>query len=96
MLNKKLLCFVDVVAAILTSLSNLSIESGIIPSIWKLAKVTRLFKKGYKQDPSNYRPTSVLPTMSKILEKAVHTQLYAYLCDSHLLSDKQIGFRLKA
>ena len=29
--------------------------------------------------------------MSKILEKAVHTQLYAYLCNNHLLSDKQFG-----
>ena len=53
-------------------------------------------KKGSKQDPSNYRPISVLPTISKLLEKAVHMQLHSYLCDNNLLSQKQFGFRLNS
>ena len=62
---------VEVVAPTITSLFNISLETGIYPSTWKLAKVTPLFKKGSRQDPSNYRPISVLPTISKILEKAI-------------------------
>ena len=86
----------DIVAPSLTSLFNISINIGCFPSTWKLAKISPLFKKGSKQDPSNYRPISVLPTISKLLEKAVHIQLYSYLCDNNLLSQKQFGFRLNS
>ena len=86
----------DIVAPSLTSLFNISTNTGCFPSTWKLAKISPLFKKGSKQDPSNYRPISVLPTISKLLEKAVHMQLYSYLCDNNLLSQKQFGFRLNS
>ena len=86
----------DIVAPSLTSLFNISINNGCFPSTWKLAKISPLFKKGSKQDPSNYRPISVLPTISKLLEKAVHMQLYSYLRDNNLLSQKQFGFRLNS
>ena len=86
----------DIVAPSLTSLFNISINTGYFPSTWKLAKMSPLFKKGSKQDPSNYRPISVLPTISKLLEKAVHMQLYSYLRDNNLHSKKQSGFRLNA
>ena len=55
----------DIVAPSLKSLFNISINTGCFPSTGKLAKISPLFKKGNKQDPSNYRPISVLPTMSK-------------------------------
>ena len=42
---------------------------------------------------SNYRPISILPILSKILEKAVHSQLYQYLVTNNLLTRKQFGFR---
>ena len=86
----------DIVLPSLTSLFNISINIGCFPSTWKLAKISPLFKKGSKQDPSNYRPISVLPTISKLPEKAVHMQLYSYLCDNNLLSQKQFGFRLNS
>ena len=70
---------VHVIAPTLTSLFNLSRQTGIFPSIWKNARVVPLYKKGDKQDPSNYRPISILPTLSKIIERAVHTQFYGYL-----------------
>ena len=87
---------VEVVTPTITSLFNISLETEIYPSTWKLAKVTPLFKKGSRQDPSNYRPISVLPTISKILEKAIHAQFFTYLSDNQLLSSKQFGFKLNA
>ena len=86
----------DIIASSLTSLFKIFINIGCFPSTWKLAKISPLFKKGSKQDPSNYRPISVLPTISKLLEKTVHMQLYSYLCDNNLLSQKQSGFRLNS
>ena len=80
----------------LTSLFNLSLQTGTFPSVWKNARVIPLYKKGDKQDPSNYRPISVLSTLSKILENAVHTQFYGYLTENNLISPKQFGFRLQS
>ncbi|XP_066019612.1 uncharacterized protein [Pocillopora verrucosa] len=80
----------------LTSLFNLLLQTGTFPSVWKNARVIPLYKKGDKQDPSNYRPISVLPTLSKILENAVHTQFYGYLTENNLISSKQFGFRLQS
>ena len=57
--------------------------------------VTGLFISGDQTNASNYRPISILPTLSKILEKAVHFQLYDYLNIDHLLTYKQFGFRPK-
>ena len=52
-----------------------------------------IFKSGDKSDVGNYRPISVLPIVSKIIERAVHDQLYAYLTNADLLSNAQSGFR---
>ena len=61
------------ISASLTRLFNLSLETRTFPSLWKFGKVAALFKKGERCDVNNYRPITVLPTISKILEKAVHT-----------------------
>ena len=74
---------------------NLSLNSGIVPSSWKIAKVVPIYKKGTTTDPANYRPISVLPVLSKVLEKAVHCQLMDYLEDENLLTDRQFGYRRK-
>ena len=63
--------------------------------MWKLGKVSALFKSGNRCDPNNYRPITVLPTVSKILEKAVHSQVYEHLQKNKILSPKQFGFRPK-
>ena len=83
----------DVIAPVLTKLVNLSIDQRCFPNNWKSAKVIALFKDGNRSDCNNYRPISVLPTVSKIIERAVHSQLYTYLRDEKLLSVKQFGFQ---
>ena len=50
---------------------NLSITTGIFPNSWKMAKVTPIFKEDAKTDPNNYRPISVLPVVSKLIERIV-------------------------
>ena len=57
---------VDVIAPSLTAFFNLSLQTRTFPSIWKTEKVIPLFKKGDKQNASNYRPISILPAISKI------------------------------
>ena len=59
----------------------------------KIAKVTPVFKAGKKELVSNYRPISVLPCFSKILEKIMYNRVYKYLTENNLLFQKQFGFR---
>ena len=74
-------------------LINLSIITESVPDLFKEAKVVPLFKKGSTLDPGNYRPVSVLSVLSKILERAVHTQLAEYLEKRSILFENQSGFR---
>ena len=70
-------------------LKNLSSLTGIIPQ----AKVTPIFKSGEKDDVNNYRPISVLPLISKIMERTVQVQLVSSLTTNNVLSEHQSGFR---
>ena len=60
-----------------------------------LANVIPIFKKESKNNASNYRPISLLSSLSKVLEKAVHYHLYTYLNDHSLLTVKNSGFKPK-
>ena len=72
---------------------NLSLTEGKIPDDWKSARVSPIFKGGDAKDPLNYRPISILPVLSKVLEKLVFTQIYKYFDDNDLFTDVQFGFR---
>ena len=84
-----------VMTPILTRLYNRSLASSTFPSTWKTGKVTAIFKSGDQSNASNYRPIMILPTISKVLEKAVHSQVYRYLIDNKILTPRQFGFRPK-
>ena len=58
-----------------------------------MAMVSPLYKKNDKLEVINYRPISVLTTISKVFEKCVHKQLLQYLIDNNLIYDYQSGFR---
>jgi len=62
-----------------TFLVNLSLSTGSVPDEWKKARVVPLYKSGGRENMDNYRPISILPVLSKILEKAVNFQLQQYL-----------------
>ena len=82
-----------VIAKPLTFIINLSLETGVVPTEWKMAKVIPIFKSGSMAEIDNYRPISILPTLSKILEKMVHKQLMKHLEFNGFLSEHQFGFR---
>jgi len=77
----------------LTHIVNSSLISGLFPPRLKIAKVVPIFKKGNSNDPSSYRPVSLLPVCSKILEKVVYNQLLDFLECNKLLDNEQHGFR---
>ena len=83
------------IAVALCHLFNLSFQTGIFPDKLKIAKVTPLFKSDDKKSVSNYRPISVLPVFSKILEKLMHKRLFDFLDKRCSLSSAQFGFRSK-
>lgn len=76
-----------------THLVNLSIRVGKFPQSWKQAIITPIFKAGAKNQASNYRPISILPAFSKILEKIIIEQLVEHLEGNKLINSKQFGFR---
>ena len=63
----------------LSTLINLSFNTGIFPRSLKLARVMPIFKKGDQQDYNNYRPISVLSNISKLIEKLLYNRLYKFL-----------------
>ena len=81
------------IAQPLTFICNLSFQTGIFPDAMKTARVTPIFKHGDKHTFSNYRPISVLPQFSKIIEKIFVCRLDKYLEKFQLLNDHQYGFR---
>ena len=83
----------DALTDIVTYLVNLSIRDKIVPDCAKAAKVTPLHKKNSKLEVGNYRPVSVLTSLSKILEKAVFAQANNWCATHNLLYHLQSGFR---
>ena len=77
----------------LTIIFNMSLRSGKVPHIWKVSYVSPLFKSGDSSEPRNYRPISLLPIVSRLLEKIVQRQLVSFLEDQDLLPTSQFAYR---
>ena len=74
---------------------SLSTDTGVVPREWKKAQVVLIFKSGDISSLNNYRPISILPIVSKIIERAVHQQLSEFLDVNQLLHPNQSNFRPK-
>ena len=83
------------IAEPLSYIFNLSFLTASVPLNLKVAKIIPIFKNGNKQEFSNYRPISILPCLSKILERLVHNRLSQFLSHHRILFDQQYGFRSK-
>ena len=67
--------------------------SGEVPEIFKISKVTPMFKSGSLYELGNYRPIAVISPFSKVMERLVYDQLVSYLEREFLLFNFQFGFR---
>ena len=83
----------DVLLTPITLIVKQMFTTGIFPERLKIAKVKPLHKKDDESILSNYRPISLLPAISKILEKAIYLQTYEYFIENNLFYSSQYGFR---
>ena len=84
---------VNILAKPISELCNLSIKHSLFPTDCHIAKSKPLFKKGSTALPKNYRPISLLPLISKIIEKVIHDQTQAFLGENRILYRFQSRFR---
>lgn len=84
---------IDILAAPLAHFFNLCIQENVFPEQLKIAKILPVHKKNCTTDPHNYRPISLLPTLSKILENILKVRLVSHLNCNQVLHPRQFGFQ---
>ena len=75
------------IATQLAHIFNRSFTTGIVPNKLKIAKVIPIYKNENPELFANYRPISILPSISKILERLMYNRLYNFLCCSHTVAN---------
>lgn len=83
----------EIVVPLICNLANLCFNTGVFPSSLKRSIVTPVYKSGDRADVNNYRPISVLTSISKIIEKLLNIRLTDYLTKFKILSSTQYGFK---
>jgi len=83
----------DYLCSPITYIINLCISGNYFPDKMKIAKIIPIHKKDSKTSPTNYRPISILPTISKLFEKHLNSQIRVYLSKNKLFYKNQSGFR---
>ena len=76
----------------LSDLFNSSLAHGKVPTTWKEANITPIFKKNDPSEISNYRPISLLNTIGKVMEKNVHKHVFNFFKDNNVITTLQSGF----
>lgn len=84
---------VDIISYPLALLFNKSMQEGVIPSDWRRANVSPIYKKGCKMTAGNYRPVSLTSVVCRVMEGVIKEELVNFLEKNHLLSRGQHGFR---
>ena len=82
-------------ASILKLIVQKSLDTGRLPSIWKRANVSPIFKKGDKTEQANYQPISLTCVLCKVLEHVVASGISKHFTEQNILSELQHGFREK-
>ena len=93
--TKLLKSTIDEILIPLTHIINISMQSGTVPEKMKIAKIIPIYKSGEKDIFNNYRPISLLPALSKIMDKIVANRLVNYFNRYDLFHKHQYGFRKK-
>lgn len=84
---------VDILSKPLATICNLCFQEGKFPDDLKKSVVIPIFKSGDSDCITNYRPISLLPTVSKVIEKLINKRLKSYLEKNNILAANQYGFR---
>ncbi len=79
----------------ITHIINRSLDSGIVPDQLKIAKVIPIYKASDSDQLRNYRPISLLPAFSKLIEKIMYNKVMSFLNSNNILYKHQYGFRPK-
>ena len=82
----------EILAKLQTIIFNTSIQTGIVPDLWKIGNIIALYKKEDKSDPGNYRPVSLTSVVGKLMEKIVRKVIVNHMIKNDLYSKKQFGF----
>ena len=90
---KNLKNIIDYIAEPLLQIINKSFSLGIFPDVLKIARVVPIFKEGSTSELINYRPISILPSLSKIFERLMYNRMLSYINKFNILSNDQFGFR---
>ena len=92
--NKILKIAAPVISKSSADLFNISITTNTFPDDSReVAKVFPPFKSGERNDPSNFRPISVLPTVARVFERLVYEQMHIYITENNLIQPRHFGFR---
>ena len=83
----------NIIAPILVKLFNVCMDKGIFPDTLKIASIIPLHKGGVRNDPTNYRPISLLSIFAKLFEKVIKHRLVTFLDVNNIITDNQFGFR---
>ena len=86
------MCIDDITSPI-CHIVNSSIKHNIFPSQWKVSRISPIPKIKNPKDPSDFRPISILPILSKVYERLIMKQMASFLETEQLLSQNQSGFR---
>ena len=93
-INSKIFkCTFQSIINILIHFFNTCLRAGVFPNLLKIAVIKPIYKGGDSSEKNNYRPISMLPFMSKILEKLIENRLSLHLLNNSILHDKQFGFQ---
>ncbi|CAK1598320.1 unnamed protein product [Parnassius mnemosyne] len=93
-ISRRMIIFIlDHILPVISHIINFSLDSGDFPSLWRKAYVIPLQKITNPTLPNHFRPISILPFLSKVLEACVHKQLSQFISCHNLLSPLQSGFR---
>ena len=84
---------VEQISTPIAKLFNLSLEEGIVPSEWKEANITPLFKKGSRNKPEHYRPVSLTSVVCKLLESFIRDHIFEFLVKHKSINTYQHGFQ---
>lgn len=96
MISAKILkSFILILATPIKHICSLAFDTGVFPDRFKTSRILPIYKAGDRDCVNNYRPISILPTLSKILERLLNNRLTSFLKKNEILAKNQFGFRSK-